>query len=126
MRAMERKLLRKKLDREMRYYRLAGREKNPTGGLLRAVRQALKVPLKDISARMGIGVSSVFDLEEREGTGSVTLRSLGRMAGAMGCKVVYGIVPANGKTLEAMDEERLWKSVLGDKGEASGTGNKAA
>jgi hypothetical protein len=124
--ATERKLLRKKLDREMRFYRLAGREKNPTSGLLRAVRQTLKVPIKDVSARMGIGVSSVFDLEEREGTGSVTLRSLGRMAEAMGCKVVYGIVPANGKTLEALEEERLWKRVLADKGEASGTGKKAA
>ncbi len=127
MRAMERKLLRKKLDREMRFYRLAGREKNPTSGLLRAVRQALKVPLKDVSARMGIGVSSVFDLEEREATGSVTLRSLGRMAEAMGCKVVYGVIAANGKTLEAMEEERLWTSVLGGgAGGASGVGNEAA
>jgi len=34
-----------------------------------------------------------------------TLRSLGRMAEAMGCKVVYGVVPINGKTLEYMAEE---------------------
>jgi transcriptional regulator with XRE-family HTH domain len=111
--ATERKLLRKKLDKEMRLYRLAGREKNPTSGLLRAVRQALKIPIKEMMERMGIGETAVFDLEEREETGAITLRSLGRMAEAMGCKVVYGIIPANGKTLESMDEERLWKSVLG-------------
>jgi hypothetical protein len=35
------------------------------------------------------------------------------MAQAMGCKMVYGIVPAGGKTLEALVEERLWASVLG-------------
>jgi predicted DNA-binding mobile mystery protein A len=121
--ATERRLMRKKLDREMRFYRLAGREKNPTSGLLRVVRQALKIPIKEIMERMGIRETAVFDLEEREETGSITLRSLGRMAEAMGCKVVYGIVPANGKTLEAMDEERLWKSVLGSG--ASGVGKEA-
>jgi transcriptional regulator with XRE-family HTH domain len=109
----ERKLLRKKLDKEMRYYRLAGREKDPTNGLLRAVREALRIPLKEMMERMGVVRSAVFDLEEREETGSITLRSLGRVAAAMGCKVVYGIIPANGKTLEAMDEERLWKEVIG-------------
>ena len=39
MRERERKLARKRLDIEMRSYRQAGREKNPTNGLLRAVRQ---------------------------------------------------------------------------------------
>jgi hypothetical protein len=123
---MERKLLRKKLDKEMRYYRLAGREQNPTGGLLRAVRESLRIPSKEMMERMGVVRSAVFDLEEREETGAITLRSLGRMAEAMGCKVVYGVVAANGKTLEEMAEERLWKRVLGDKDGASGAGNKAA
>jgi hypothetical protein len=39
------------------------------------------------------------------------------MAKAMGCKLVYGIVPENGKTMEALAEERLWASVLGKSGE---------
>jgi hypothetical protein len=122
--ATERKLFRKKLNREMRYYRLAGRERNPTSGLLRAVRQSLKIPIKEVMEQMGIRETAVFNLEEREETGSIMLRSLGRMAEAMGCKVVYGIIPANGKTLEAMEEERLWKSVLGSG--ASGVGKEAA
>jgi hypothetical protein len=47
------------------------------------------------------------------------LRSLERMAEAMGCKVVYGVVPLNGKTLERLAEERMWKDVLGDKAAGS-------
>ncbi|MGO9323452.1 MAG: hypothetical protein ACLP07_02735 [Terracidiphilus sp.] len=113
MTAMERKALRKKLDKEMRYYRLAAKEKDPTNGLLRAVREALRIPLKEIGERMGIGRSPVFDLEEREETGAIMLRSLERMAEAMGCKVVYGVVPLNGKTLEEMAEKRMWKDVMG-------------
>ncbi len=131
--AADRRMLRKKLDKEMRFYRLAGREKNPTDGLLRAVRQSLKVPLKEIAGLMGIGESNVFELEEREEAGSITLRSLGRMAEAMGCKVVYGLVPSNGKTLEDLSEERLWRHVLstgvsgvGGAGGASGVGETAS
>jgi hypothetical protein len=111
--ATDRRLLRKKLDREMRYYRLAGREKDPTNGLLRAVREALRIPFKEISERMGVERSGLIGLEGREETGSITLRSLGRMAEAMGCKVVYGVVPLNGKTLEELAEERMWRDVLG-------------
>jgi hypothetical protein len=38
------------------------------------------------------------------------------MAEAMGCKVVYGVVPLNGKTLEELAEERMWREVLGEQG----------
>jgi hypothetical protein len=47
------------------------------------------------------------------------LRSLGRMAEAMECKVVYGVVPLNGGTLEEFAEQRLWKKVLGTGTEGS-------
>jgi|ERR1039458_485425 transcriptional regulator with XRE-family HTH domain len=113
MREMERKLARKKLDVEMRPYRRAGMEKNPTNGLLRAVRQALRVPVPEIAKKMGVNRSVVFYLEAREHTNTITLRSISRMAQAMDCKVVYGIVPMGGKTLEELAEERLWAAVLG-------------
>jgi hypothetical protein len=35
------------------------------------------------------------------------------MAAGLGCKVVYGVVPLKGKTLEDLAEERLWRKVLG-------------
>jgi transcriptional regulator with XRE-family HTH domain len=113
MRERERVLARRRLDLEMRPYRRAGLTKKPTNGLLRAVRQALRVPVAEIAEKMGISRSVVFDLEEREPRNSITLRSMSRMAQAMGCKVVYGIVPAGGKTLVELAEERLWASVLG-------------
>ena len=113
---MERKVLLKKLDKEMRHYRLAAREENPTNELLRTVRKVLRVPMKEMAEKMGIVESALFQLEGRERTGAITLRSLGRMAEAMGCKVVYGVVPLNGKTLEELAEERMWREVLGTPG----------
>ena len=112
MRERERELTRKRLDVEMRSYRQAGREKNPTNGLLRAVRQALRVPVAEIAAKMGVNRSAVFDLEAREPRNTITLRSMSRVAEAMGCKVVYGIVPKDGKTLVELAEARLWRSLL--------------
>jgi len=116
MKAMERKVLLKKLDKEMRHYRFAAREENPTNELLRTLRKVLRVPMKEMAGKMGIVESTLYQLEGREGTGSITLRALGRVAEAMGCKVVYGVVPANGKTLEELAEERLWRDVLGTQG----------
>lgn len=112
MKEMERKLVRRKLDAEMRPFRTAGNRKDATKGLLRMVRYALNVPLKEIAARMDVSRSGVPELELHEMKGVITLRSLERMAAAMGCKVVYGIVPRNGKTLERLAEERLWAEIL--------------
>jgi predicted DNA-binding mobile mystery protein A len=113
MREKERNLARKKLDVEMRPFRRASMEKKPTNGLLRAVRQTLHVPVAEIAEKMGVCKSVVLDLEAREPKNTVTLKSMSRMAEAMGCKVVYGIVPEGGKTLEELAEKRLWAGVLG-------------
>ena len=113
MREKERKLARRRLDVELRPFRRAGMEKRPTHELLRAVRQAVRVPAAEIAEKMGVNRSVIFDLEASERKKTITLRSLDRMAEAMGCKVVYGIVPVGGKTLEELAEERLWMSVLG-------------
>jgi predicted DNA-binding mobile mystery protein A len=112
MRAKERGKLQRKLDEEMRPFRRAGLDLSPTNGLLRAVRTALKIPIEDIAERMGVTRSVVFDLEGRELTNGATLRSMSRMAEAMDCKMVYGIVPKWGLTLERLAEERLWRSTL--------------
>jgi len=113
MRERERTLARRKLDEEMQPFRRAGMAKNPTNGLLRAVRQALRIPMAEIERKMGVCRSVVFDLETRELKNTTTLRSMSRMAEAMGCKVVYGIVPMGGKKLEEVAMERLWAAAVG-------------
>jgi transcriptional regulator with XRE-family HTH domain len=114
MRERQRRAARKRLDEELRPFRRAGTAKNSTGELLRAVRQALRVPVAEVAARMGVSRSVVFGLEESERRRTITLQSMARMAKAMGCKVVYGVVPEGGKTLEELAEERLWRGTLGD------------
>jgi hypothetical protein len=44
---------------------------------------------------------------------------MARVAKAMGCRMVYGIVPEDGGTLEELAEGRLWTEILGGTGTAS-------
>jgi len=113
MRERERNNARKRLDLEMRSYRQAGREKNQTNGLLRAVRHALNIPVAEVAEKMGVNRSGVLDLEAREPKNTISLKTMSRMAQAMGCKVVYGIVPKGGKKLEDLVEERLLAGLIG-------------
>jgi len=112
MRIAERAAARKKLDKELRYYRLANRYRNPTQDLLRAVRQALGIPMKEIARELKMNPSAIFRLERSQEKGTISILGMGRVAGAMGCKVIYAIVPINGGTLEALAEYRMWKKAL--------------
>jgi transcriptional regulator with XRE-family HTH domain len=113
MRERERQMARKKLDKEMKYYRWAGKEKKPTLGLLRAVRLALGIPVAEMLRDLDVNPSVLFRLELSERRGTISLRTAGRVAQAMGCQLVYAVVPRDGKTLEDLAEKRLWAKVLG-------------
>ena len=113
MRERERVMARRRLDTEMRVYRMAGRKRNPTNDLLRAVRKALKIRSYEIAAKIGRTSGTVFEIERKEAKGTVGLRDLARFAEAMDCHVVYGVVPKGGRTLEELYQERLWAVVLG-------------
>lgn len=113
MRERDRRMRILQLDAEMRPFRAGGRAKQPTLALLRTVRQALRMPAREVGEKLGVVRSAVSRSERAEEQGTITMRTLGRMAEAMGCQVVYGIVPKNGRTLERLAEEQLWKKVLG-------------
>lgn len=51
-------------------------------------------------------MSTLLELEKRERSGKVALETLRRAARAMGCDVVYAIVPTEASTLEALVQQR--------------------
>ena len=115
MRNEERDLARRRLDKELRYYRMAGKEKHFTPELLRRVRQVLGLPMAEVARALGVSRSVVFRLEQREGRGTISLRALNRAANAMDCKLVYAVIPRGGETLEEMADRRKWTRLLGDR-----------
>lgn len=72
----------------------------PRVGWIRAVRESLGMTREQLGQRMrsaqgtkGVSASAVQSLENTEANGTITLDGLARAADAMGCKVVYAIVP---------------------------------
>ena len=71
----------------------------PSGGWARAIRDALGLTQGQLAARLKISRQGIQDLEGSEAGRRITLDSLDRLASAMGCRLIYALVPENG-TLE--------------------------
>lgn len=65
----------------------------PPRGWIKAVRQALGMTSTQLARRLGVSQSRVAKLEKAESEDAVTLRSLREAAEALGCTLVYALVP---------------------------------
>ena len=92
MRPEQTLLARKNLDR-----RLTGLASDamamPPQGWLKAMREALGMSAQKLADRMGVSRPRVAMIEKAEMTGATTLKTLREAAEAMGCVLVYAIVP---------------------------------
>ncbi|MGD0143711.1 MAG: mobile mystery protein A [Rhizomicrobium sp.] len=65
----------------------------PPKGWVRAVRNTLGMTTQQLAQRIGVSQSRIPELEQAEANGNITLKSLERAAEALGCRVVYALVP---------------------------------
>lgn len=65
----------------------------PQAGWVRAVRDALGMSTRDLAARLGVTSMAISKLEASERAGAIGLDTLSRAADALGCDVVYALVP---------------------------------
>jgi predicted DNA-binding mobile mystery protein A len=72
----------------------------PRGGWLKAIRQALGRSLKSVAGELNISPQAIHQLEKSEAAGTISLKQLEAVSGAMGCHVVYTIVPNHGTLAE--------------------------
>ena len=68
----------------------------PSAGWLRAIRQALGLSLTTVAIRLGQTPQAVKQAEKSEAAGTISLKRLEAAADAMGCRLVYAIVPRQG------------------------------
>jgi predicted DNA-binding mobile mystery protein A len=73
---------------------------------LRAVRQATGVPVYVLAKRLGVTKHEVFRLETAERTSRIVLANLKRAAEALGCELVYALVPRKGSLEDLAAAER--------------------
>jgi predicted DNA-binding mobile mystery protein A len=85
----------------------------PSAGWLRAIRQALGLSLKSVAVRLGQSPQAVSQAEESEAAGTISLKRLEAAADAMGCRLVYAIVPKKGSlsTLAGAAENKALDAV---------------
>ncbi len=99
------KLMRQQLDQKIANFIELKAFTPPSSGWVQAVRKALNMSLRQLSARLSITPQSVRELEIREKNGTITLNRLRQLGEALDMKLVYGFIPAS-ETLENMIESR--------------------
>ena len=81
------------LDKRFVALRPLARAQRPPKGWLRAIRDALGMTTMQLGKRLGVSQPRIVELEQSEVSGSVTLNTLQRAAEALGCRLVYALVP---------------------------------
>jgi predicted DNA-binding mobile mystery protein A len=93
MKARYRKLAREQLDATLKRFAALRSLPSPAKGWVRAIRDVLGMTGEQLANRLDVNKQRVARIEQDERTGSVTLRTLRRVAEAMDCVFVYGFVP---------------------------------
>ncbi len=107
MRAQERAMARKQLDKRLNILRNVDVLARPPRGWIKAIREALGMTTAQLGKRLGVSQPRVPGIEKGEVSGSITLESLERAAHALDWRLVYAHVPI--KTLESLVEDRARK-----------------
>jgi len=111
MRNGERDFARRKLDEDCGFT-AGGKGEAPYPGVVAEGAAGAGVPVAEVARELGVNRSVIFRLEQSEG-GDDLAAGDDRVANAMNCKVVYAVIPHDGKTLEEMADRRKWSKLLG-------------
>ena len=84
------------LDRSLKPFDGARTLRRPSRGWIRAVRQALGLSMDEVGRAARASRQAIQLFEKAESTDRITLASLRKIANAMGCELVYALVPKEG------------------------------
>jgi predicted DNA-binding mobile mystery protein A len=76
----------------------------PYQGWIASVREALGLSQRQVGKKMGASGQAIQQFEQAEAENRITLRALRRVAGTMGCDVVYVLVPRSGSFAELAEQ----------------------
>ncbi len=105
MRDEFRNLRLKQLGRTLKPFRAAAKNPRPQKGWLRAIREAVGISASEVARTLKTSRQLPVQLEKAEAEDRITLKSLRAAAQALGCELVYALVP-KADTLQDLVEER--------------------
>jgi len=98
------KLKLKQTEELVQPFRRLSHAQAPRGGWVRAIREALGMSAHQLGTRVRVKRQTIENLERSEASGKISLDSLNRVAKALGCRVIYALVPE--KPIDEMQRER--------------------
>jgi predicted DNA-binding mobile mystery protein A len=113
MRPKFRELRLDQLSRTAAAFERAKTVPRPRRGWLRAIREATGMSLREVGKAIRGTPQLVASLEKSEAKNRITLHSLELVANAMGCDLIYGIVPKSG-SFEELSEKQIRRKIEDD------------
>jgi predicted DNA-binding mobile mystery protein A len=104
MRPEFRRLRITQLERALTPFLAAKETPRPQKGWIRAIREATGITVRDLARRLHKAPSVAANLEGSEAEYRITLASLRDAADALGCQLVYALVPKSGSIQELAEE----------------------
>src|SRR3954453_14442953 len=95
---------RRQMDSRVEPFRTMKWIESPRSGWIRAIRDGLGMTGAQLAKRLGIKQPTVVEFERNEVERRITLETLDRAAKAMGCRLVYALVPE--QSLESTVQSR--------------------
>jgi predicted DNA-binding mobile mystery protein A len=97
----------RQLDRQLKEWQMLNKKYDkPRAGWIKTLRVALIMSAEQFANRLGLTRGRVNQLENAEIHDAVTLRTLKEAANALGCELIYAIVPKGNSTLEDIIKTR--------------------
>lgn len=101
------RLIINQLDRQSKEWQAVhNKYGKPRAGWIKTIRVALSMSAEQLGSRLSLTRGRINQLENAEIQNAVTLRSLKEAANALGCELIYAIVPKGNSTLEGIIKTR--------------------
>lgn len=102
------KLQIEQLDKKLSILKSCKDIAHPSKGWIFTVRNTLNMSLKQFGNKLNITAQSAKEIEEREQSKSITLKSLSEAAEVLNMRLVYGLIPKD-KSLGEIIEKRAYE-----------------
>ena len=90
------RIIREQLTDSLKPFFGAAKVERPYTGWIRAIRNALGMSMAALADRIGVHRSRIAKIEQDEIEGSLTIKTMQKVADGLDCEFVYGFVPRDG------------------------------
>lgn len=101
----QKNLLLQQLDRKLEPFKKIVNIQVPSTGWIHNIRTSLNMTLEQLGNRLNMTKQGIKQIEERESSGSISIKSLKKVGRALDMIFVYGFVPIHGSAKNLVDKK---------------------